>query len=551
MTERIQLEPETPAPRVQIRCGGDLVVEGWERPLIEVDGRGSQPLVDAAPGRVEIAADSSCTVRLPRIAKLVEIAAEGQIKVSELNGGLTLPEAKGDLHLDGVGSVNVGSAEGRVMLASIAGDVQVRERAKADFSAQKVGGKIAIAEVTGRLSLQDVSSVKVKRALGDVSVQNAGGNVVVGRVDGVVRFENVAGAAALEKGLGDVYLRGVRGNIACDETGGQMHLADVGEVAVRQVNGDLTAEEVHGSLACHGAKGRATLRAVGGSVSIGGVGGDLVAEGCGGALSANCGGSAILSGIVGEVRVNAGGNIRCRFESNAGGSVKAVCGGSLRVEGGPTPVARGAGVHTFRVGALKNSYTLVAGGSVHIESEAKLAGLGDDLGVRGARIAARAQRRAVRSLGKTIRRNLRAAGKKAAEGSWADARSWSFHFDTDSPAPDAAKRERQLHSQFDDFEIDVDIDVETDFDVDLGADFDSESESESEPVTEEERLTVLRMLSEGKITAAEAEQLLDALGSQDLRHNAALELLLADSWHNRAGWKSPLRLRAPRLESAR
>ncbi len=505
MTEQIRLEPDIVNPRLQIRCGGDLLVEGWEQPLIEVDGQSIQPMVEAGPEQVEIEAESSCTVRLPRTTQLTKITAEGQVKVSNLHGGLELVEARGDLHVDGVGSVKIGSAAGRVTVANVAGDVQVKKRAQGDLSAQEIGGKIALAEVAGRLTLRDVSAVQVKRAQSDVEVQNAAGDVVVGRADGTVRLESVEGAVALEKGLGAVFLRGVRDKVGCDQVNGQLHLADTGEVTVRQVKGDLTAEEIHGALACQKANGRATLRAVGGSISLGGVDGDLAVEGCGGSLTANCGGSAALSKIKGNVLVHAGGEIRCRFDENAGGSVKAVCGGSLTVEGGPTPVARGPGVHHFRVGALKNSYNLVASSGVHVESDASLAGLGDEEGARGAQFAARAQRRAVRSLGRTLRRNIRAAGKRAAAVNWDDARSWKFRFDTDSPAAGAAVRDEATHSGFADMDIDVDLD--------LDLDVDSDSESDSEPVSEEERLTVLRMLAEGKITAAEAEQLLEALGS--------------------------------------
>ena len=165
-------------------------------------------------------------------------------------------------------------------------------------------------------------------------------------------------------------------------------------------------------------------------------------------------------------------------------------------------VARGPGVHTFSVGDSKNGYVLVAGGGVHLESGAELEGLGEEAGARGARAAARAQRRLARSLGKTLRRKLRAAGRRAAEGNWGSARSWSFSFDTDKAAPGTAVRDEQSPSDFDDIDVDVDLDM------------DIESEPDDEPVSEEERLTVLRMLAEGKITAAEAERLLDALGSR-------------------------------------
>ena len=502
MTEQIQVEPESPNARVRIRCGGDLRVEGWENALIEVDGQGSQPVVDVGPEQIEIEAEFSLVVRLPQTSELVEIAAGGRVEVSNLRGGVELAQASGDLQVEDVGSVKIGSAVGRVNLTNIADEVQVRKRAQGDVTAQNIGGGISIAAVAGRLTLQNVSAVHVERAHADIDVLNAGGNVVVGRAHGTVDLINVDGEVSLFKALGDASLRGVQGNIACDQINGRLHLADVAEVTIRRVMGDLAAEGIRGALACQKANGRGTLREVDGSISLGGVGGDLVVEGCGGSFSANCGGGAALSGINGSVSVKAGGDVRCRLAENTGASIKAVCGGSLTVEGGPTLVARGPGVHTFSVGDSKNSYVLVAGGGVHLESGAELEGLGEDAGARGARGAARAQRRIARSLGRTFRRKLRATGKRAAEGDWGDARSWSFSFDTDEPASGTATRDEQLLSDFDDIDVDVDLEI------------DIESELDDEPVSDEERLTVFRMLAEGKITAAEAEQLLDALASR-------------------------------------
>ena len=500
MTEQIRVEPASPNPRVRIRCGGDLRVEGWEHALIEVDGQGSQPVVDAGPEQIEIEAEYSLVVRMPQTSELKEVAAGGRVEVSNLRGSVELVQAGGDLLVENVGSAAIGSVVGRVNLANVAGEVQVQKRAQGDVTAQHIGGGISIAAVAGRLTLQNVSAVHVEKAHADIDVLNAGGNVIVGRAHGTVELINVDGAAAIDKALGSVSLRGVRGKVACDQVNGRLHLADVGEVAVRRVMGELSAENVRGSLACQQANGRVTLHEVGGSISLRGVGGDLVVEGCGGSLSAKCGGNAQLSTVAGNVRVTAGGAVRCRMDENEGGSFKAVCGDSLTVEGGPTLVARGAGVHTFRVGAGKSNYSLVAGGGVHLETGAEVEGLGEDEGARGPRISARAQRHISRSLGRTLRRKLRAAGKRAAEGDWSDARSWSFSFDTDEAAPGTAVREEQSPSDFDDVDVDLDMDME--------------SEPDDEPVSEEERLTVLRMLAEGKITAAEAERLLDALGSR-------------------------------------
>lgn len=510
MTDAVLVEPEPTYTCVAIRCSGDLIIEGWEQSVIEAAGQGGRPKVDSGPDQVAIEADSSCRVRIPRACELVKVAGADSLKVSNLRGVVELAEAGGDILVDGAGGLKLKDAAGRVSVARISGALQVTGVAKGDLNAHEVDGKISIAAVTGRLTMRDVAAVRVNRARGDVTVHNASANVVVRKAHGIVRLEKIDGAAALEKTLGDVSLRAVDGNVACDWVNGQLQLVDVGEVAIKQVKSDLSAENVRGSLSCQKANGSAALRDVGGSILFAGVGGDLIVDGCGGSVAASCGGAAQISEIQGNVRVNAGGDISVCPPTGVGAAVKAVCGGSLTIEGGATSMVRGPGIHSFKIGAgrRKYSYSLISGGGVHLSSVAQLEGPEEDPGTRGRQAAARARRHVARSLGRTIRHNLRAAGKRAAAGSWDDARSWSFRFESDPAETGAAARREQSQPACDDGRgFDANLDVQLDAAIDVAL----ENGPGDEPVSDEERLTVLRLLEDGKITAVEAERLLNAL----------------------------------------
>ena len=174
MSEQIQVEPESSNPRVRIRCGGDLRVEGWEQALTEVDGQGSQPVVEVKPEQVEVKAESSLVVRLPFASEVVVSAAGGQVKISNVREGVEVEQSGGDVLVEEVDSVRIGSAAGRVNVTNIAGGVEVTKRAHGDLIAEQIGGGVSIAEVAGRLTLQNVAGVRVKRARADVDVLNAG-----------------------------------------------------------------------------------------------------------------------------------------------------------------------------------------------------------------------------------------------------------------------------------------------------------------------------------------------------------------------------------------
>lgn len=510
--QTLEIEGAAEALRTQIHCKGDVTVEGWEQPRVAVEAQGGNATLIHTDGKAVIESDTACRVYLPQASGHTEIICYGQAKVSNLRGGLRLSQIKGDLLLEDVASVEIGVVSGRTQLTNASGDVSVQERAKGDLSAQGVQGDLSLAAVSGRLSLADVSSVQVGRAGGDLSVHNASGSVSVGRVGGKAELENIDGSVSLEKAGGDAAIRAVQGSVACSRVSGRLQLADVENVALRKVQGDLHAENVRGNFAAKKVLGQANLNRLSGSVSLAGVAGDLDVSDCDGMLSANCGGRARLDRVAGNVRLNAGGDIHCTLAEGTGATVKAVCGGGLTVDGGAETIGRSPGVHQFTVGDGGHNYALVAGGQIRIETSEtisnsrsvgeaeaqefaqfgeELGALGAELGAMGAEIAAGVGRRVSRDIQRKLKRGLRAKmrqmGARAAAGDWSDARSWDVRF---RQAMDPAS------NPF------ADVDVELD------------DEPDGEPVSDEERMTVLRMLEEGKITAAEAERLLEALGSK-------------------------------------
>ena len=517
MSEQRQLELNNTHPHVHISCKGDLSVEGWEQPQVTLEGQGDTPSLERADDWVRIEANSSCTIQLPKTSTSVEIVSGGRTKVRGVHGTLHLIESSGDLLLDDVGSVEIGTSGGQANLMNVHGDVQVQGRAQGDLSAQGVTGSMSVAGVNGRLTLKDVSAVQVTRASGDLVVQNASAGITVGKANGKVGLDNIGGPVTLQKAQGDAVIRDVQGSISCGRVNGRLYLANVDEVTIRRVQGDLLADGVSRAFACQKTQGRAVLRNVAASISLGGVAGDLLVEDCGGMLSANAGGRAVLKQIAGNVQVNAGGDIRCTLAKGLAASVKAVCGGALTIETGSGTITRGPGIHTFTVSpdeplALASdkttgfdvpNYGLVAGGAIHLtaaetvslsrsidEEMSELGAMGEEmgeLGAMGAQIAAAVSHRISHTLQKKLKQKLRTIGKRVAGGDWTDARSWDMEFHQASDLH---------HTPF------ADVGVELDHEPAL------------DPPSDEERMIILRMLEDGKISADEAERLLNALGNQ-------------------------------------
>jgi hypothetical protein len=353
------------------------------------------------------------------------------------------------------------------------------------------------------------------------------GNLSVEGVKGAGEVATVQGDAWLKEGAGSLALKTVQGDLVLEDWDGAADIGTVqgdaglrqvgGDVTVGNVGGDLVAHEIKGALSATSVGGDADLRALGGALSLKNVGGDLSGRDlAAGADVTRVGGDASLKAVFAgphTYRVQTGGDstIRALPDSNATFTLRA--GGGIRVKGLAGDAAGGEWRGTLGSGEAK--VELVAGGSV------KLRALGEDvqdedfpffdfcgmgammdwgMGEMGARIqqhvadklgkidfeaiahreADRARRHMEREMERAQRQREKAQRRAEQHGRGRPRGPWHFEWGMRQAAPSSAER------------------------TELGG--------QREPAGEEERLAVLKMLAEGKITASEAETLLRALG---------------------------------------
>jgi len=167
---------ESPARVVLDRCHGDLEVEGGDRPQIEVTG---------------------------------DRTLAGRVAVS--GAELTISGYHGDLRLRV-------SGDATIVGQRISGDVQISDVARVEL--QSVGGDL---EVTS------VESVQADEIGGDVGVELKGGEVRIGRVGGDLQVEG-AGSVRIGSVGGDAQLAGIQALHELGRVGGDLDLEWVGDL---------------------------------------------------------------------------------------------------------------------------------------------------------------------------------------------------------------------------------------------------------------------------------------------------------------------------------
>jgi hypothetical protein len=302
----------------------------------------------------------------------------------------------------------------------------------------------------------------------------------------------IGAAVTIEHASGDLRVMQVKGVLAVNTINGDAALHDVGSVTIKAVQGDLSLRDASGDVQIEVVRGDAKLKRVTGSIAMNKVAGDLVANDLGGGLAVNnVGGDASLQTSLAAgwpYVVKAGGDVIFRVEGG-GGQFALNCKGDLRVRlpmtnwAGNDRTATGTyGDGSAQVSLLANGDLLVLPGTAGASSfdpdvlseqveamiesamsqfETQMSQVQRDLEQRFGKFdkqAEKAAERAARSAERAKRRAERAAG------------SWGFTVGR-PPVPPA------------------------------------------EPVTDQERLMILKMVEEGKITADQAAQLLSALES--------------------------------------
>ena len=388
---------------------------------------------------------------------------------------------------------------------------------------------IRVGSVSGDLSIVgwDGSELLIKGDEDDIRFEQTGEKVSVSSTDDLSLRVPKGATLELDKLGGDVSIRGVTGGCEFKEVSGDLSIRDAGSIAIDKLDGDFSVASTTGDLFAKNIEGDMSLRDVNGNVTIEVISDDLSLRGLRGNLHVKSShGDISINSVSGDVQIDsvaddlalrgAGGNVRvnvgedvvvylepraeCEYSVHAGEDILLVLPKNINATldiHGDGIVMDWKGVEndeaTQRVVVLGDGsarITLNAGGEIRVSDRAdagesadefgNFAGLNfdwSDFGERITRQVTQATSRAAKRAEEALRRAERHAARHVRGGqSGAGAGMGRWNWDVKgTPRPPASPM------------------------------------SPSEPVADEERMAILKMLSEKKISAEQAEQLLKAL----------------------------------------
>jgi hypothetical protein len=379
--------------------------------------------------------------------------------------------------------------------------------------------EVSVQGQTDDLNIEEQEDVLHLSCQGDCTVRLPhGATVQVGNVQGEARFKYLDDALHIDQVAGNLTMRNLA-EVQITSVGGNLN--------ARNIAGDLTAEHVSGDASARKIQGRCRLSEVAGNLDLRGVEDSL---------AANCSGNARLRlyDLDGEgYSLEAGGNLSVEIPPDASVDIKLHSAGEsirLRLEGQIKNL--NAASHELTLGNGGSAMQLSAGGSISLEAgpvgsfgRDEEADMDEDLGNfvdLSAQISRQveAQMQAVtrqineqlasltasmNQIGfsdeqrQRILEQARRSSERAAERAQEQARRAQEKLERKLEAVRRRNEMKDRHAEKRGRRsINVEIGVQP-------------TEPAPESVSDEERLTILRMLEQKKISLAEAESLLDAL----------------------------------------
>ncbi len=353
--------------------------------------------------------------------------------------------------------------------------------------------KIIVDSIGGDISIVgwDGNEILIKADDDEVSLEQNGDDIRFSCKDDIsLRVPKDSTLSFITIG-GDASVRGVSGGIEIRQIRGDLSMRDVGSVSIDSIQADFSLRGARGNLYIKNAMGDVSLRDVDGSVNLESVANDLALRGARGNIKVNVGEDVVVylePRDDGEYLVTAGDDILLVLPPQTNATLT-MHGDEIFVQwpGMEEDLETAERVVTLGSGSAK--IVLNAGGDVRVTNQANaaesveefgnFAGLNFDWSGFGERISrqveqatARAAKRAEEAARRAERHAERHARRWTGRVNFGPGPSWDFG-PKGAPTPPGVPK--------------------------------------SEPVADEERMAILKMLQEKKITSEQAEQLLRAL----------------------------------------
>lgn len=257
---------------VDIECGSDIIIEGWDKNVVAVDldihGRDADDLeidVSETSYGILVTAEFDRHKRNNSTSGIVKVMVPNKfdLELKTMGGELSVENVDGDLEGTTMG--------GELMLKKLKGEV--------DFTT--MGGSIELvdSEVDGEVSTMG-GSVLIENVVGDVDASTMGGSVTQRNVKSSkasigkeIKIETMGGAIKVDEAMSGANVKTMGGSIMVNKAADYVKAETMGgDITIKEVAGWVVATTMGGDVDVEvkGTDGNrdVTLKSMGGDITL-------------------------------------------------------------------------------------------------------------------------------------------------------------------------------------------------------------------------------------------------------------------------------------------
>jgi hypothetical protein len=217
-----------------------------------------------------------------------------------------------------------------------------------------------------RVELHDQDEVRLRSGSKATEVADLDGVIVIKSPDSL--HLQIPPDCILEVGQvgGDLSFKGLERDCHISQIGGNARFENCAGLLVDRIGGDSLARFIRGGVSFKAVGGDVVFEGVTGQVKISGAGGDVILGQVDGEIQVAVGGEATISqkaGLKGPVDLSAGGDVYCRLPASASIAADLTAGGELKITGTNAPKVEW-GQASFEVAGGDYKLSIEAGGDL-------------------------------------------------------------------------------------------------------------------------------------------------------------------------------------------
>jgi len=257
--QEFQVEPGKTLD-INLRTGGDIRIEGWDKPVVAVNGSVKGRDRDDCEVRVE-QTDSGVFVKSRYVGDRENYRSKGDfeirvpsrfnVQIESMGGDVTIHNVEGEF--DGRtmgGALDLMGLKGNISLSTMGGNINLT-KSHLDGEVSTMGGEVLIEDVTGNVDGSTMGGKVIHK-----NAQGTGGNstgeIEISSMGGALQVQDAPAGADLNTMGGNIFVGSAKDHVRAKTMGGDIRIDEIdGWVHAETMGGDvnvkMTGDPSHGN----------------------------------------------------------------------------------------------------------------------------------------------------------------------------------------------------------------------------------------------------------------------------------------------------------------